>query len=233
MSHIADIAAPSPPGSGDPKPRGGRPTKAAAAERDERLLDIATRMFLEQGFDATSMDGLAEAAAIGKATLYARYADKGALFVDVLRRRIPQVYGPIEEEFKGTLAGTDLTTMLRRLARRVLDKSMSSESVTLARIVTAQAPRFPDLAKLVIQEGSGRQLRLVETVLSHYAREHTFVSDDIPMLADLFLSIVIGRTSRLALYGVQIDPASMEKRAEAAVALFVRGILHDDKGVRP
>lgn len=49
--------------------RGGRPTKAAAAERDERLLDIAITMFMEQGFEATSMDGLAEAAGIGKATL--------------------------------------------------------------------------------------------------------------------------------------------------------------------
>ncbi|MBE7220068.1 MAG: TetR family transcriptional regulator, partial [Caulobacteraceae bacterium] len=38
--------------------RGGRPTRAAAAERDERLLEIATQMFLEQGFDATSIDAL-------------------------------------------------------------------------------------------------------------------------------------------------------------------------------
>ena len=77
-----------------PARRGGRPTRAAAAERDERLLDIATTMFMEQGFEATSMDGLAEAAAVGKATLYARWADKAALFADVLRRRILQVYGP-------------------------------------------------------------------------------------------------------------------------------------------
>ncbi|HUB65419.1 MAG TPA: helix-turn-helix domain-containing protein, partial [Methylocella sp.] len=60
-------------------PRGGRPTKAAAARRDERLLEIAAEMFMQQGFDATSMERLAEAAMIGKATLYARYADKGQL----------------------------------------------------------------------------------------------------------------------------------------------------------
>ena len=61
-----------------PKTRGGRPTKAAAVLRDERLLEIAAQMFMEHGFDGTSMERLAETAMIGKATLYARYADKGA-----------------------------------------------------------------------------------------------------------------------------------------------------------
>jgi TetR/AcrR family transcriptional repressor of mexJK operon len=205
--------------------RSGRPTRAAAAARDERLLDIATRMFLDQGFEATSMDGLAEAAAIGKATLYARYADKGALFVDVLRRRILTVYGPIEDEFNRPLDGENIETILTRIAHRFMDKAMSRDSVTLGRIVVAQAPRFPDLARLVIQEGSERQLRLVERLLTHFAQTHEFVSDDIPMLADLFLSIVNGRVTRLALYGVPINPEMIGKRIDAAVGLFVRGLI--------
>lgn len=60
-------------------PRGGRPTKVAAALRDARWLEIAAEMFMQHGFDATSMERLAEAAMIGKATLYARYADKSQL----------------------------------------------------------------------------------------------------------------------------------------------------------
>ena len=212
--------------------RSGRPTKAAAAARDERLLDIATQMFLDQGFEATSMDGLAEAAAIGKATLYARYADKGALFVDVLRRRILRVYGPIEDEFNRPIDGETIETILTRVAHRFMDKATSCDSVALGRIVAAQAPRFPDLAKLVIQEGSDRQLRLVERLLTHFAQTHDFVSDDIAMLADLFLSIVIGRVTRLALYGVPINPALIGKRIDAAVALFVRGLIVGPKAGR-
>ena len=125
MSDSADL--PLGPDAPSGKPRGGRPTRAAAAERDERVLGIATGMFLERGFDATSMDGIAEAAAIGKATLYARYADKGTLFADVLRRRIYQVYGPLEEEFKGLLDGNaDMELTLRRLAGRLIEKSTTA-----------------------------------------------------------------------------------------------------------
>ena len=223
MSDSADLTREPRASSG--KPRGGRPNRAAATERDERVLAIATDMFLERGFDATSMDGIAEAAAIGKATLYARYADKGTLFADVLRRRIYQVYGPLEEEFKGLLDGNpDLELTLRRLASRLIEKSTTPESITLGRILTTQGPRFPDLARLAITEGIGRQQRLVELVLAHLARDHAFLSDDLPLLADLFVSIVLGRVARLKMYGVSLDLKTLEHRTSEAVRVFVRGL---------
>ena len=212
----------SPPDAG--KARGGRPTRAAAAERDERLLEIATDMFMTDGFDATSMDRLAETAAIGKATLYARYADKAALFAAVLRRGIMQVYEPMEDEFRQTLGETDLETALRRIAHLLLRKSLSPKSIALGRILSAQGPRFPDLAQLAI-EGLGRQLRLVEGVLAHFAPRMAYTIDDLPLAADLFVSLVQGRAARLAMYGVAIDSKQIDKRADEAVGLFVRGLL--------
>lgn len=225
MSGMAEI---DPADTDEAKPaarsRGGRPTRAAAAERDERLLDIATRMFLEQGFDATSMDGLAEAAAIGKATLYARYTDKGALFADVLRRRILQVYGPLEEEFGRTPQGSDLEETLWRVADRLMEKALSESAVTLGRILSAQGPRFPDLARLAVTEGYGRQLRLIETILSRFVDDPRYALADQPLAADLFLSLVLGRATRFAIYGLALDPTQLERRTAAAVRLFVRGV---------
>ena len=219
---IAPVAAP-----GETKPvrsRGGRPTKAAAAERDERLLEIATRMFLEYGFEATSMDGLAEAAAIGKATLYARYADKAALFADVLRRRILEVYGPLEETFGNAPPDTDLATMLQEVAEQLVGQSLSDSSVTLGRILSAQGPRFPDLARLAISEGYGRQLRLIEGILARFADEPRYRLDDVPLAADLFLSLVLGPATRSKMYGLALDPGQLRRRTDAAVQIFVRGL---------
>lgn len=206
------------------KPRGGRPTRVAAAERDERLLEIATRMFMEQGFDTTSMERLAEAAAIGKATLYARYADKTALFAAVLRRRILEVYGPLEEEFAQVPAHEDLATTLTRIAARLLAMSLSDSSVTLGRILSAQGPKFPDLARLAISEGTGRPIRIVETVLARYADDPRYDIGDRALAADLFLALVLGRASRFKIFGLALDPVELEQRTAAAVALFVRGI---------
>ncbi|MGA2054112.1 MAG: TetR family transcriptional regulator, partial [Bradyrhizobium sp.] len=43
---------------------GGRPTREEAEARDVRLLEVATHLFMERGFDGTSIDAVAEAAGI-------------------------------------------------------------------------------------------------------------------------------------------------------------------------
>jgi len=215
------------PGVAAAPPRGGRPTKAAAARRDERLLEIAAEMFMQQGFDATSMERLAEAAMIGKATLYARYADKGQLFADVLRRRILMVYGPLEAEFAKGLGGKGLEETLLILARRLIVLTVAPSSIALGRILAAQGERFPELGKLAVEEGLNRQTRLIETILVQFSAVHRYAIDDMALAADLFLSIVLGRISRLALLGVKMEPETLERRVREAVRIFLRGLLLD------
>jgi AcrR family transcriptional regulator len=211
-------------GCADSPARGGRPTKAAAAERDERLLEIAAQMFMRDGFDATSMERLAEAAKIGKATLYARYADKSQLFAAILRRRILLVYGPLEAEFAEGLAGADLEATLLILARRFIDQSLAPSSIALGRILAAEGERFPELGRLAVEEGHNRQIRLVRAVLERFAAGRRYAIDDLALAAELFISIVLGRMSRMALLGVRLEPDTLDRRAREAAALFVRGI---------
>jgi AcrR family transcriptional regulator len=205
--------------------RGGRPTKAAAAERDERLLEIAAEMFMRDGFDATSMERVAETARIGKATLYARYADKSQLFADILRRRILLIYGPLEAEFATGLSGESLEQTLLILARRFIDSSLAPSSIALGRILAAQGGRFPELGKLAVEEGLNRQIRLVEAVLIRFGAAHRYAIDDMALAADLFLSIVLGRISRMALLGVRMEPDTLDRRVREAVRIFVRGLV--------
>ena len=63
--------------------------------RDARLLDVATTLFMERGFDGTSIDAVAEAAGISKPTVYARYRDKRDLFAAVLLGRIRDWLAPL------------------------------------------------------------------------------------------------------------------------------------------
>ena len=160
---------------------------------------------MRDGFDGTSMERLAEAARIGKATLYARYADKSQLFADILRRRILLIYGPLEAEFAEGHGGESLEQTLLTLARRFIDLSLASSAIALGRILAAEGERFPELGKLAVEEGLNRQIRLVEAVLARFGARHRYAIDDRTLAADLFLSIVLGRLSRMSLLGVQIE----------------------------
>ncbi len=56
------------------------------AARRERLLDAAEALFVTQGFRATSIEGIAEAAGMSKVTVYGYFNDKEAVFVAVAAR---------------------------------------------------------------------------------------------------------------------------------------------------
>ena len=56
--------------------------KSAKAHRE--VLEAALGLFAENGIDATSMDAIAEASGVSKATIYKHWADKDALCFEVL-----------------------------------------------------------------------------------------------------------------------------------------------------
>ena len=54
------------------------------AQRRSQLLELATRVFTEKGFQATSMDDIAAAAGVTKPVLYQHFDSKESLYVEVL-----------------------------------------------------------------------------------------------------------------------------------------------------
>ena len=59
----------------------GRPRSASA---HRLVLDAAANLFSDRGIDATSMDGIAAASGVSKATIYKHWPDKEKLALEVL-----------------------------------------------------------------------------------------------------------------------------------------------------
>lgn len=54
------------------------------AQRRSQLLELATRVFTEKGYQATSMDDIAAAAGVTKPVLYQHFNSKESLYIEVL-----------------------------------------------------------------------------------------------------------------------------------------------------
>jgi AcrR family transcriptional regulator len=61
--------------------------RADAARNRERILCAATRLFAERGAGCVSMDDVAEAAGVGKGTLFRRFGSRASLAAAVLSER--------------------------------------------------------------------------------------------------------------------------------------------------
>jgi TetR/AcrR family transcriptional regulator, mexJK operon transcriptional repressor len=206
---------------------GGRPTRQEAVRRDARLLDVATTLFMERGFDGTSIDAVAEAAGISKPTVYARYRDKRDLFAAVLRGRIRDWLAPLSVAAEAQATDSDpqnIETTLHELSRHMLDQASMPECATLQRILAAQAVQFPELAKLAHEDGWLRGVRGVAILLRQFAARGEIRMDDPELAADLFLNLLLGHSARLALHGIADDPESLQQRRRAVVELFLNGV---------
>lgn len=77
------------PGDGGGLPvLGGDPCERADARRNrKKILEAAEQLFAERGTEAVSMDAVAEAAGVGKGTLYRRFGDRSGLARAILDER--------------------------------------------------------------------------------------------------------------------------------------------------
>src|ERR1700723_3938525 len=134
--------------------RGGRPSRADALRLRQRILEVATELFLAQGYGSTTIEAVAARAGISKRTLYHRFDDKAALFTAVVHGIIEQIRPPAGVPL---IEGATLRNVLRRLAGMILHAALSPQAIALHRLVMAESARFPELARAVAGDGSTRE----------------------------------------------------------------------------
>lgn len=93
------------------------PRAKRAAPGRERILDEARSLFIAHGFDSVSMQQIADAAQVNKATLFHHFGDKEGLFVAVMREEIAGVRAALTDELA---AGGPIREQLKRITTRFL-----------------------------------------------------------------------------------------------------------------
>jgi len=199
--------------------RGGRPTRSEAAEIGERILEVATELFLRDGFGATSIEAVAAACRMSKRTFYHRFRDKPDLFRAVVRRLIATWAQPFEARL---VAGGTFDDVLVAAAQQILAAALSPEALQLYRLLIAEAQRFPELQRIVAESSATSNGRLAE-IFVREAERGTFASDP-RFAAEQFINLVVAGPRRRALgLGPAMSAAELDQWASRAVRLFLDG----------
>ena len=174
----------------------GRPRSEA---KRQAILTAATEVFLDLGFGAASMDSVAQRAAVSKATVYKHFGSKEKLFGAIIESRCRALMSPL---LTPEIRSNELEATLRAIADRFVDLIMDASALALYRVVIAEAPRFPELARVFYENGPEQAIGNLAGYLSEETeRGHLVISDSVGA-AEQFFSLLSGYVHVRALLGM-------------------------------
>jgi len=195
----------------------GRPTLT-----NEELLDKALDLFLENGFERTTIDAITASAGMAKRTVYLRYSDKTALFKAALQRAIEDWIVPVER--LRAAESDDVEETLLRVGQILMENLMSPAGLRLLRITNAESARMPEIGAYTTQNGTGPTIAYLADLIQ---RRIPFRSDiaDAQEAAFAFLYLVACGPATMAAWGVVLDAAAIDRHTQYCVRLFLYGLL--------
>ncbi|HKA03341.1 MAG TPA: TetR/AcrR family transcriptional regulator [Acidimicrobiales bacterium] len=178
----------------------------------QHLVDVATRLFAERGYEGTSVEAVLDEAGVSRGSLYHHFATKQALFeaaVDEVETRV----------------GRDLTSAVRGAADAVdalrlgclAWVRLAAGDPVVQRIVLIDAPAVLSWRRWrEVEEEYG--LGLIKGALVLAARDGRLETD----LVDVFAHMVLATVNELALFVVEAgDSITAQQHAEVAVDEFL------------
>jgi len=189
------------------------------AKRDQ-ILEGARQVFMEQGFDAASMNDICRAAGVSKGTVYVYFEGKEDLFVALVERERSRLFEEVDQLLQGDMA---LEERLERYAARLAEIVCSDEVIRAQRIIIGIAERMPELGSRFYDSAQRAQGRLARIFEQETAAGRLAVPDPL-LAAQQFIELAMAGLWRPRLFAKAPAPpprAAIEVRAGAAVTMFL------------
>ncbi|WAJ28383.1 TetR/AcrR family transcriptional regulator [Antarcticirhabdus aurantiaca] len=185
------------------------------------IAKVACEMFLEYGFDNTSIDELVQRTKISKRTFYNRFKNKADLFstvcIQLANERYPLDIGHYQEN-------CDLHSMLQEMLLKILDATLKPDAVEFDRMMIAVAIRFPEVT-IAVDAVRRRAVQGLREFLAETNREEVLHIEDAEEAAWHLINGAILPPFRRAALGLRdVEITADDKRAISRfVKFFIRG----------
>ncbi len=136
-----------------------------ALERREAILAAALDEFVAKGFAAARLDDIAARAGVAKGTIYLHFADKEALFQELVRTALVPLIGQLANppQAGGTASAR---AMVETFAETFAREIAGTKRGDIVRLVISEGARFPSLSEFyyreVVERGIAAMSRMIE-----------------------------------------------------------------------
>lgn len=194
------------------KPGHGRPSRAAA------VLRAAREIFFEHGFAAATTDMIQRAAGVSKSTLYAHFPNKEGIFAAVITA---ECNASVLQVRSLRTPDASIDQRLMAVALAYLDIVLRPDGLALYRIVIAEAPRTPDLARCFYEAGPAAINHYLEELLAAASASGEISLEPVSVgkAAAMLSNMIRGEVHMRALTELHASPDADQRSQWAALAV--------------
>lgn len=187
----------------------------------DQVLSGAREVFLRDGFEGASVDDIAKAAGVSKATLYSYFSDKRQLFKEVVQAECQRMSTEIVSQLDDSMP---IREALSRASYGLAKFLVSDFAQKVFRICVAESDRFPELGQAYYEAGPGNGHQQLVEHLEESVAKGELVIPDIEMAAYQFSELCKARNFNLACFGVRTEFTDAEIRevSDATVDMFLK-----------
>jgi AcrR family transcriptional regulator len=162
------------------------PRRAASPEaRRAAILAAALEEFTARGYEGARLDDVAKRAGVAKGTIYLYFADKEALFQDLVRSMVNPVLGTLEQMRSVDVPVRMLVEgMLATFVREVF----GTRRKDIVRLILSEGPRFPAIAEFYYREVIARVLSIIRPLLRRAAERGELPDDALARFPQLIIA---------------------------------------------
>ena len=189
--------------------------------KSEVVLQSARTLFLEKGFDGTTVDDIAAGALVSKATVYSNFSDKAAVF-GALLDRVAVESATILAAVVARLDGPgDVEARLVRTATALAQGVLRPEVLQLRRLAISESARFPPEVAAYFERGPGSTLVLLARAFRSLDEQGQLVVPDPDLAAAAYAYSTVGPLQdRALLTGSTPAPEEIERFAGGGAHAF-------------
>lgn len=192
--------------------------RMSSEDRREAILDVATDIFLSEGYASASMSTIAAKLGGSKGTLYNYFKSKEELFAAYVQRSCIFHRGEIADLL---LEDGDARTVLTAFARGYLRAFTAEPALQNWRVISAESHKSPEIGRLFYESGPLAGARILAAYIEKAVARGALVVPDIMVAAHHFTSLIHGRMIKARLLNYIPAPTDAEIAAEVEAAMFV------------
>ncbi|MBV1854609.1 TetR/AcrR family transcriptional regulator [Catellatospora tritici] len=204
--------------------------------RRDIITESAYRVFLRNGYAATTITDIAAEAGVAKPTVYNYFDSKDAVFAEAIQHAVQQAVprlvtaiGPVST----SVCGAHVADALACLAERLVDVYCDESTTKLRRLMIVEIDRLPPGMAGISDIVTYPCIGTVTQKLAELQQLGHLQLDDSRQAADLLLALALQKFPQLALIGQSADSASLATYIRAGVDCFLGRFRIPDRQVMP